>query len=142
MDAAASQVAGRPRWAVAAAAVCAATVVFLASRDLLVPHVRDTEVWLGLELTGWPARLSAPLHWLVFAAGAWGFFAWRAWIWPWAAVYAAYVAASHLVWNLVSPSGGGLRAGVWQLALFSIPAVALLWARPRRAGGHTIAVEE
>ena len=109
---------------------CAATVVFTASRDLALPHVRDVEVWAGFELRGAWALATAPVHWAVFAAGAWGFWRLRPWIWPWASVYACYVAASHLVWNLVSPSGGGTLAGLWQLALFSLPGCLLWWARP------------
>ena len=123
----------RPLWATGLALFCALTVVFLAIRDLFVPEVRDTEVWLGFESTGRVARLTAPIHWAIFAAGAWGFWRVRSWIWPWASVYVFYVAISHLVWNLVSPSGGGLSAGLWQLALFSIPALALLAARPSRS---------
>lgn len=113
------------------AVFCAATVAFLVVRDLFVPHVRDTEVWLGFELHGPAAWLTAPLHWAVFALGAWGFWRCRPWVWPWASVYALVIAVSHLVWNLTSPMGGGLSAGLLQLALFSVPAVALWWARPR-----------
>jgi hypothetical protein len=120
----------RPRWATGLAAFCASTVVFLVVRDLFVPAARDTEVWLGFELHGRAARLTAPLHWAVFAAGAWGFWALRPWVWPWASIYAFQIALGHLVWNLTSTSGGGWAAGLWQLALLSLPAFVLLWARP------------
>lgn len=120
----------RPWWATALALFCASTVVFLAARDLLLPHVRDTEVWLGFELHGLAARLTAPLHWTIFALGAYGFWSLRAWVWPWASVYAFYVALSHLVWNVTSPAGGGLGQGLWQLGLLSVPAALLLLARP------------
>ena len=120
----------RPWWATAMAGFCLAALAFIAVRDLTLPHVRDVEVWAGFELRGWAALATAPLHWAVFAVGAWGFWTCRAWIWPWAAVYAFYIAASHLVWNGINPSGGGWGAGLAQAALFSIPAVALLWARP------------
>jgi len=122
----------RPWWATALAAFCAATVVFLAVRDLTIPAVRDTDVCLGFEVHGWVARLTAPLHWALYALGAWGYWRCRPWVWPWASVYAFHVAVSHLVWNLTSPAGGGWTAGLWQLALFSVPAAALLWARPPR----------
>jgi hypothetical protein len=120
----------RPLRATALAAFCAATVVFLAVRDVLLPEVRDTEVWLGFELHGLAARGTAPLHWAIFAIGAWGFWHMRSWVWPWASAYALSIAVGHLVWNLTSDAGGGLVAGLWQLALFAIPAGVLWWARP------------
>ena len=122
----------RPWWARCATAFCAATVVFLMVRDLAIPEARNTEVWFGFELTGRAAQLTAPLHWAIFALGAWGFWRMRPWIWPWASVYAFGIAASHLVWNLTSPHGGGWRTGLVQAALFSLPALALLYARPAR----------
>jgi len=122
-----------PRQARVVGLGCAATVIFLITRDLFVPHVRDTEVWFGFEFSGRSAQLSAPLHWAIFAVGAWGFWNLRPWIWPWASVYAAYVASSHVVWNLVSPAGGGWRDGLWQFALFGAVALLLLRARPESA---------
>jgi len=122
----------RPVWATGLAVFCAATVVFLMGRDLFVPEVRDTEVWLGLELHGRLARWTAPLHWAVFACGAWGYWRMRRWVWPWASVYALQIAVGHLVWNVTSPSGAGWGAGWAQLVLFSLPAAGLLWARPKR----------
>ena len=117
----------------ALALFCAATVTFLAWRDLFVPSARDVEVWLGFELRGTAARWSAPLHWAIFALGAYGFWYQRPWI-VWAAAgYAFYVAVSHLVWSEVSPKGHGWLVGLAQAALFSIPGFLLLRAR------HTVA---
>jgi hypothetical protein len=98
----------------------------------MLPHVRNVEVWLGFELHGAWARWTAPLHWALFAVGAWAFARGHRWIWRAAPFYAGYVAFSHLVWNLVSPSGGGLLDGLWQLALFSLPVVLLLRLAPPR----------
>ena len=82
----------------ALALLCAATVVFLAARDLFVPQARDVEVWFGIEVHGAAARWSAPLHWAIFALGAWA--CWRAkpWITRAAIGYAIYVAVSHAIW--------------------------------------------
>lgn len=120
----------RPWWATAVAMFCLATVLFLVYRDVFVPGPRDTEIWFGFELKGRAARLTAPAHWAIFATGAWGFWRLRSWIWPWASLYAASIAFSHLIWNLTSASGGGLFTGATQAALFSLPALALLWAKP------------
>jgi len=122
----------RPWWATALSVFCAATVVFLVTRDIAFPEARDTEVWFGFEVRGRIAWLTAPLHWLIFGIGAWGFWSQRPWVWPWASIYAFYIAASHLVWNLTSPSGDGWVAGLWQLTLFAIPGALLLVARPSR----------
>ncbi len=119
----------RPRWMTAAALFCFATVPFLISRDLWHPAARDVEVWLGFELHGTAARVTAPLHWLVFALGGWGFWRARPWIVPAAAAYAFYVALSHLIWSEASPNGHGWLAGVAQALVFSLPGVLLLRAR-------------
>ena len=105
---------------------CTGAVVFLVARDLLLPEIRNVEVWFGFELRGRAALATAPLHWAVFAVGAWG--AWRAqpWAVPCAAAYAFYVALSHLVWNQTSPRGGGWSAGFLQAVVLSIPGFVLL----------------
>jgi hypothetical protein len=114
-----------------ASAFCLATVVFLVWRDLFLPHTRSVEVWLGLEVRGTAALLTAPLHWALFLVGAWGFWTRRPWILPCAATYAFYVALSHLIWNATSADGRGWLAGVAQLLAFSAPGVLLLYAQRR-----------
>jgi len=104
---------------------CAVTLGFLVYRDLTLPDVGQVEVWFGLELHGVWAQLTAPIHWAVFGGAALAF--WRRWppIWPLAIAYALYIALGHLVWNLTSDAGGGLDAGLTQLALFGIPALGI-----------------
>ncbi len=114
------------------AALCAATVVFLAVRDLFVPEVRDVEVWLGFELHGRAAQLTAPLHWAIFALGAWAFWRSKAWIWSAAAAYVFYVALSHLVWSEASPHGHGWPMGLLQAAGISLVGVWMLRRSRRR----------
>ncbi len=117
-------------WATLLSGFCAATVLVLVARDILLPEVRAVEIWFGYELRGWPALATAPLHYAIFSVGAWGFWHGRSWVWPWAAVYCFYIAGSHLVWNLSSERGDGLEAGVVQFLLFGTPGIALLFARP------------
>ncbi len=118
----------------ALAAFCLASVVFLVPRDLFLAHTRDVEVWFGFELHGAAAQLTAPLHWVIFLVGAWGFWFQRPWIRPIAAYYAFYIAFCHLVWNQVSPNGSGWLAGIAEAAMFSVPGVLLL--RGYRRVGH------
>ena len=111
----------RPWFATAAAVFCAVSVVVLVTRDLLVPEVRDVEVWFGFELRGPAARVTAPLHWAIFAAGAFAFWTQQRYVWTAAAAYAFYVALSHLVWSEASPNGNGWLVGLAQAAALSIP---------------------
>lgn len=99
--------------------------------DLFVkPVAYDHEIWFGFALTGWWAKATAPVHWLIYGAGAWGFWKMRGWMWPWAAVYAAQVVIAMFVWNVINPKGGGWLAGLLAAAVFAVPTVALWRARP------------
>jgi hypothetical protein len=121
----------------ALAVFCLLTVVFLVPRDLFVAKARAVEVWFGFELHGTAALLTAPLHWAIFALGAYGFWFQRRWIVPAAAAYAFYIAASHLVWSEASPNGHGWLAGLAQALLLSIPGILLLRAcRSTPPGGE------
>jgi len=117
-----------PWWMRGLAIFCVLSVLFLVPRDLFRPETRDVEVWLGFELRGRAALLSAPLHWAIFAVGAWAFWTGRAWIVPAAAGYVFYVALSHLVWSEASPNGNGWVVGLAQAAAISIPGFLLLRA--------------
>ena len=115
----------------ALAVFCVLTVAFLVPRDLLLPEARDVEVWLGFEVHGRAALLTAPLHWALFGAGAWGFWQQRPWASAGAALYLFYVALSHLVWSEASPNGQGWPMGLAQAAAISLPGFLLWRARPR-----------
>jgi hypothetical protein len=115
----------------ALAVFCLAAVAFLVPRDLCVAHTRDVEVWFGYELHGAAAHFTAPVHWAIFLAGAWGFWFARPWILPAAAAYAYYIAFCHLVWNQVSAHGSGWLAGVAEAAAFSVPGVWLSYVSRR-----------
>ena len=86
----------RPWWMTALAFFCLGSVVFLVPRDLFFSETRDVEVWLGFEIRGTAALLTAPIHWAIFLLGAWGFWHRRPWILPCAAAYVFYIALSRL----------------------------------------------
>lgn len=119
----------QPGWMTVLAVVCAATFVLIVVRDLFVPAARAVEVWFGLEVTGWPALASAPLHWAIFAIGAWAFWTGRVSAVPWAAGYLFYAALSHLVWSEASPHGRGWPIGLVEAAAISGIAYFLLCLR-------------
>jgi len=112
------------------AIICLAALLIGIPRDLFFAETRQVEVWLGFEITGWAAILSAPLHWAIFGVGAWAFWTQRSWVVTWAAAYFFYVALSHLLWSEASPNGRGWPIGVVQALVFS--SVGLLLLRARR----------
>jgi hypothetical protein len=125
----------RPWWMTALAVICLIALLIGVPRDLFFAATRDVEVWLGLEVRGWIALLTAPLHWAIFGIGAWGFWTQRSWIVPCAAGYLFYVAISHLVWSEVSPNGRGWPVGLLQAIGFSIFGALLLRAGARLERG-------
>jgi len=119
----------RPWWMTVLAVVCAAAFVINVARDLLIPELRHVEVWFGVEVTGLAALATAPLHWLIFAVGAWACWNRLPWAVPAAATYIFYVAFSHLVWSEVSENGRGWPIGLSQAAGISLFGMLLLYAR-------------
>jgi hypothetical protein len=130
MNAAAPR-APRPLWMTALALFCAGTVLFLLWYDLATDS-RDVEVWLGFEVRGRAARLTAPLHWAIFAGGAWAFWTQQRWIAGAAALYVGYVALSHLIWSEASPNGNGWPIGLLQMGAIGVFALPL-WRFHRTA---------
>ena len=63
-------------------------VVYMPFDFFLKPMADDREVvWPGpVRVLG---RGDKPIHWVMYALGAWGFWGMRRWMWPWAAVYSA-----------------------------------------------------
>ncbi|MGH7859456.1 MAG: hypothetical protein ACREQY_19195 [Candidatus Binatia bacterium] len=129
--------ASRAWWMTACAFVCLAYFVAFVGLDLFHPKFRAVEVWFGFEVGGRLARLTAPLHWSIFAFGAFAFWRGHAWIVPWAAGYVFYAAISHLVWSEMSPNGRGWPIGLLQAVAISSIGVALLRARSRLPGPRT-----
>lgn len=121
----------RPRWMTAMAVLCMLGVVFLITRDIAIREVRNVEVWLGFELRGRVALLTAPLHWAILGVGAWGYWTQQGWIARATALYLHYVALSHLIWSEASSNGRGWLAGLEQAAFFNALAIPF-WLKHRR----------
>ncbi len=97
------------------------------------PVALDQEVWFGFMLTGWAAKLTAPLHWLIYGLGAYGFWRMAPWLWPWASLYCAQIAIGMCVWSVLDDRGT-LTMGIVAGAIFLVPTVALWRARRQFTG--------
>ncbi len=119
--------AGRPTWMNVLMVFCGYMAFIYVPWDFLIkPTAGDEEVWFGLRFYGVWAKLSEPLHWAIYAAGWYGFRNMKGWMWPWAAVYAAQVALSALIWNFVYVGGfGGVVLGLVSLVPFAVLTYAL-----------------
>jgi hypothetical protein len=123
----------RPWWMNGLMVFCGYMALVYMPWDLFVkPVADDEEVWFGIIFRGWAAKITEPLHWLIYAAGAYGFWRMRPWMWPWAALYAAQMTIAMVVWNVVYLGGpGGWVLALASLAPFGGLTLALWNARPR-----------
>ena len=105
------------------------TFVYMPFDIFVKPVDLDDEVWFGLTLHGWYAKMTEPLHWLIYGLGAYGFWKMKSWMWPWASIYLLQIVIAMFVWNQLDPRGAGVIAGLISAGLFSIPLVAMIRAR-------------
>ena len=101
------------------------TFIYMPFDIFYKPVAEDEEVWFGYMLTGWWAKATAPIHWFIYGAGAYGFWRRKSWMWPWAAVYSMQVVIAMIVWNLLYPEDAGLGVGLIAGAVFMVPTIAL-----------------
>ena len=116
------------------------TSVYLPFDLFWKPVAMDHEIWFGFALAGWWAKATEPLHWLIYGAGAYGFWKMKSWMWPWAAVYTAQVVIAMFVWNIVNDNGGGWLAGIIAATIFTVPMVALWRAKPRFSNAVRVSI--
>ena len=123
---------GRPRWMNALMVFCAYMAFVYVPWDFFVkPTAEDQEVWLGVMLTGAAAKFSEPLHWAIYAAGAYGFYRQSHWMWPWASLYVWSVAVGMGLWPILYRGGVlGVVVGGVGFALFAWLAVSVWRAQP------------
>ncbi len=109
------------------------TFIYMPFDLFLKPIADDEEIWFGFTLTGWWAKATEPLHWLIYGSGAYGFWRMKTWMWPWASVYVAQIVISMFVWNILNDRGDLLMA-VISSSIFSIPMIALWLSRRKFVG--------
>ncbi len=122
----------RPIWMNLMMAFCAYMTFIYLPWDLFVkPIADDQEVWFGIVLSGWAAKATEPIHWLIYAAGSWGFLKMRSWMWPWASLYVVQIAIGMFVWQLLDDRGEGLLQGFAITVPFLLLSIALWRSRWR-----------
>jgi hypothetical protein len=122
----------RPFWMNVLMLFCAYMTFIYVPWDILFKPVVDAqEVWFGFLLTGWAAKVTEPIHLLIYGAGTVGFWKMKSWMHPWACVYAAQVALGMCVWSFLYQPQQGIVAGFVISLPFIILAVAL-WRTKNR----------
>ena len=107
------------------------TFIYLPFDLFFKPVAEDQEVWFGFTLHGWWAKATEPIHWLIYAAGTYGFWKMKRWMHPWAALYVLQVAIAMGVFALLTRTGVAQFAALIPFAIFLIPTIALWRARER-----------
>jgi hypothetical protein len=116
----------RPWWMNLMFAFCVYMTFIYLPFDLFIKPVKaDQEVWFGFMLTGWWAKATAPLHWLIYGSLAFGFWKMRRWMHPWAMVYTLQVAIGMGIWCVVDQRGPGPVGGLVATGVFMVPVIAL-----------------
>lgn len=125
---------GRPHWMNAILVFCLYMTFFYLPFDLFWKPVHsDVEVWFGYALHGGWAKATEPLHWAIYAAGAYGFWKMKRWMHPWAAVYVAQVAIGMLVWAALDERAPVLFGAIAFAAFGTLSVV--LWRARDQFGG-------
>ena len=92
------RLAQRPGWMNALMLFAAFQVFIYSPYDLLLkPLATDKDVWFGIMLTGWAAKVGGLVHLVVYAIGLYGFWRMRRWVRPWAALYVGQLAFAMFV---------------------------------------------
>ena len=107
------------------------TIIYMPFDFFYKPVELDEEVWFGITLHGWYAKLTEPLHWIIYGLGAYGVWKMKSWMWPWASVYLLQVVIAMFFWNQLDPRGGGLVPGLISAAIFCVPLIAMVMAREK-----------
>ena len=124
----------RPWWMNLIFYFCAyMTFIYMPFDLFLKPVEEDQEIWFGFTLTGWYAKATEPLHWIIYGLGTYGFWRMKTWMWPWASIYVAQIVISMFVWNILSYRGDLLSA-IISASVFCIPMVMLWISREKFVG--------
>lgn len=122
----------RPFWMNAIMVFCAyMTFIYMPFDMFIKPVAEDQEVWFGIMLTGWAAKATEPLHWLIYGFGFYGFLKMKAWLIPWAPLYVLQVAIGMFVWSILDERGPGVLVGAGVALPFVALAIALYMARDK-----------
>ena len=108
------------------------TFIYMPFDLFLKPVAQDEEIWFGFTLTGWYAKATEPLHWLIYGLGAYGFWRMKKWMWPWASVYVAQIVIAMFVWNILKDNN--LTAASISALIFCIPMIALWRSKGKFTG--------
>ncbi len=127
----------RPFWMNALLLFCAYMTFIYVPWDMLSKPVSEAqEVWFGILLTGWVAKITEPIHLLIYAAGTVGFWKMKSWMHPWACFYAVQVAIGMFVWSFLDSRGQGVVSGLAISLPFIILAIALWRSKQRFIQTH------
>lgn len=118
------------------------TFLYMPFDMFIKPVAEDGEVWFGYLFTGWAAKATEPFHWIIYAAGAYGFLKMKSWMWPWASLYVCQIAFSMFVWSLAHEGGADGLVRLLVALLIAAPFIFLAFMLWQAKGRFTGAPDE
>jgi hypothetical protein len=101
----------RPLWLNVAFLICVFIAFIYSPWDYLSKPVENAEdVWFGVVLRGETARLTEPIHFLIYTSFVWGLWKMAPWMRIWGTIYLAQMAIAFAVWPLLDARGDAWMA--------------------------------
>jgi short-subunit dehydrogenase len=118
----------RPLWMNLLMFVCLyMTFIYVPFDFFIKPIEEDAEAWFGVLVYGRMAKVTEPVHWIIYALGSYGFWRMRPWMWPWASVYTAQLTLGMFAWPIAYIGGAASWAMGFVSAVFFGGITLLLW---------------
>jgi hypothetical protein len=104
--AASPPLAERPLWLNFTLLVCAYIAFVYSPWDYFGKPVAEAEdVWFGFVLRGETARLTEPIHFLIYASFVWGIWFMRPWMRTWGTIYLVQMTIAFAIWPIFDERG-------------------------------------
>ena len=120
----------RPWWLNLVLLFCLYMTFIYSPFDVLTkPLAADEDVWLGYMFLGWQAKVGGVVHWVVYAALAFGLWKMTPWCWWLGSLYATQVALAMFLWPILQKGSDSWPGAVIAGLLFALPAAAFWRSR-------------
>ncbi len=129
----------RPLWLNVVFLICVYIAFIYSPWDYFSKPVADAEdVWFGVVLRGETARMTEPLHFLIYASFVWGIWKMAPWMRLWGTIYMVQMTIAFAIWPLLDERGAWWMAPpslvIWGWLTWKWWQAAEIFEKPTAAG--------